>query len=288
MSHQHYFHNRPVPISSVSTPVESPSGIVMMSSSSSHGNQQLVHKIKEDWNHLETMMVSIEGMVVKTQKALSNLRERIDQIGFAPSPMQLRQYEMEREQALQSKIEQAVEEVRRHATEEKQRLLLDATKQMRDAIRESNLQVNCKESCWNCGRKATETCSGCNKARYCGTFCQHRDWDRHMKHCNGARSNTRGDKERNSITISTSTHNHTSTKPPHYITGPLPTGSRIVRTTSRTPTPTSYGGTEILVPLHTDPLANGNTTLTATSTGVAVVTINRSAGDLTTTGGSLL
>ena len=99
---------------------------------------------------------------------------------------------------------------------------------------------------------------------------------------------TRGDKERNSITISTSTHNHTSTKPPHYITGPLPTGSRIVRTTSRTPTPTSYGGTEILVPLHTDPLANGNTTLTATSTGVAVVTINRSAGDLTTTGGSLL
>ena len=52
---------------------------------------------------------------------------------------------MEREQALQLKIEQAVEEVRRHASEEKQRLLLDATKQMRDAIRESNLQVNCKE-----------------------------------------------------------------------------------------------------------------------------------------------
>ncbi|XP_069758045.1 protein CBFA2T1 isoform X3 [Narcine bancroftii] len=39
------------------------------------------------------------------------------------------------------------------------------------------------ESCWNCGRKANETCSGCNTARYCGSFCQHKDWEKHHHIC---------------------------------------------------------------------------------------------------------
>lgn len=39
------------------------------------------------------------------------------------------------------------------------------------------------QSCWNCGRKASETCSGCNIARYCGSFCQHKDWERHHRIC---------------------------------------------------------------------------------------------------------
>ncbi|XP_067854319.1 protein CBFA2T1 isoform X2 [Heptranchias perlo] len=39
------------------------------------------------------------------------------------------------------------------------------------------------ESCWNCGRKASETCSGCNTARYCGSFCQHKDWEKHHHVC---------------------------------------------------------------------------------------------------------
>ena len=39
------------------------------------------------------------------------------------------------------------------------------------------------QSCWNCGRKASETCSGCNVARYCGSFCQHKDWERHHRVC---------------------------------------------------------------------------------------------------------
>ena len=39
------------------------------------------------------------------------------------------------------------------------------------------------QQCWHCGRKAIETCSGCNFARYCGPYCQHRDWDYHQKVC---------------------------------------------------------------------------------------------------------
>ena len=37
--------------------------------------------------------------------------------------------------------------------------------------------------CWNCGRPGTETCSGCNVARYCSQFCQHKDWEGHHKVC---------------------------------------------------------------------------------------------------------
>lgn len=39
------------------------------------------------------------------------------------------------------------------------------------------------QNCWNCGRKAYETCSGCHRARYCGTFCQHRHWETHHLTC---------------------------------------------------------------------------------------------------------
>lgn len=47
-----------------------------------------------------------------------------------------------------------------------------------------------QQACWNCGRKANETCSGCNLARYCGSFCQHKDWETHHQACgtNSARS----------------------------------------------------------------------------------------------------
>jgi len=39
------------------------------------------------------------------------------------------------------------------------------------------------QCCWNCGRTASETCSGCRRARYCGTFCQHRHWRSHHRSC---------------------------------------------------------------------------------------------------------
>ena len=32
-------------------------------------------------------------------------------------------------------------------------------------------------------RQANDTCSGCNKAKYCGSFCQHKDWENHHKTC---------------------------------------------------------------------------------------------------------
>ncbi|XP_047566052.1 protein CBFA2T3 isoform X1 [Lutra lutra] len=68
-----------------------------------------------------------------------------------------------------AKMERALAEARRQASE--------------DALTVVNQQEDSSESCWNCGRKASETCSGCNAARYCGAFCQHRDWEKHHHVC---------------------------------------------------------------------------------------------------------
>ena len=82
----------------------------MVSTTDNH-RMALINQVKEDWNHLETvrdapviiiviirillqMLVSVEGMVVKTQKALSLLKERIQQIGLGPSPAQMKACEV--------------------------------------------------------------------------------------------------------------------------------------------------------------------------------------------------
>ncbi|XP_044008249.1 protein CBFA2T1 isoform X2 [Aphidius gifuensis] len=52
-------------------------------------------------------------------------------------------------------------------------------------------------NCWNCGRPALETCGGCGIARYCGSFCQHRDWEAGGHHAN-CHSNTNQETRRSS------------------------------------------------------------------------------------------
>ncbi|KAJ8369600.1 hypothetical protein SKAU_G00096280 [Synaphobranchus kaupii] len=104
------------------------------------------------------------------------------------------------------KAEEAVNEVKRQAVDEVQKAVADAEQKAfdmiateranmektlaeakrqaaKDAIQVINEQEDSSESCWNCGRKASETCSGCNAARYCGSFCQHKDWERHHHIC---------------------------------------------------------------------------------------------------------
>ncbi|XP_026974766.1 protein CBFA2T3 [Sagmatias obliquidens] len=104
------------------------------------------------------------------------------------------------------KAEEAVNEVKRQAMSELQKAVLDAERKAHelismerakmeralaearrqaseDALTVVNQQEDSSESCWNCGRKASETCSGCNAARYCGSFCQHKDWEKHHHVC---------------------------------------------------------------------------------------------------------
>ncbi|RMC15174.1 hypothetical protein DUI87_07356 [Hirundo rustica rustica] len=104
------------------------------------------------------------------------------------------------------KAEEAVNEVKRQAMAELQKAVSEAERKAHDMITSErakmertvaeakrqaaedalaviNQQEDSSESCWNCGRKASETCSGCNTARYCGSFCQHKDWEKHHHIC---------------------------------------------------------------------------------------------------------
>ncbi|KAK3085902.1 hypothetical protein FSP39_010261 [Pinctada imbricata] len=118
---------------------------------------------------------------------------------------QIRQTE-DRVTDVRRRAEEAVQEVKRQAMLELQkavsaaehkatemistervkmeRTVMEARKQAREEIlAQVNRQEESSESCWNCGRKASETCSGCNVARYCGSFCQHKDWENHHHVC---------------------------------------------------------------------------------------------------------
>lgn len=114
--------------------------------------------------------------------------------------------EMDRVSEVRRRAEEAVHEVKRQAVAELQkavsaaeskaselvaaertkmeRLIGEARRQAaEEALAAVNHQEDSTEHCWNCGRKASETCSGCNVARYCGAFCQHKDWENHHRVC---------------------------------------------------------------------------------------------------------
>ncbi|XP_010179113.1 PREDICTED: protein CBFA2T2 [Mesitornis unicolor] len=93
------------------------------------------------------------------------------------------------------KAEEAVNEVKRQAMSEVQKAVAEAEQKAfemiaserarmeqtiadakRQATEDAFLVINEQE-------ESTEPCSGCNIARYCGSFCQHKDWERHHRIC---------------------------------------------------------------------------------------------------------
>uniref|UniRef100_A0A3P8UH19 CBFA2/RUNX1 partner transcriptional co-repressor 3 n=1 Tax=Cynoglossus semilaevis TaxID=244447 RepID=A0A3P8UH19_CYNSE len=104
----------------------------------------------------------------KAEEAVNEVkRQAMTELQKAVSDAERKAHEMI--SAERSKMERALAEAKRQASE--------------DALTVINQQEDSSESCWNCGRKASETCSGCNTARYCGSFCQHKDWEKHHHVC---------------------------------------------------------------------------------------------------------
>uniref|UniRef100_A0A3P9A2X7 CBFA2/RUNX1 partner transcriptional co-repressor 2 n=1 Tax=Esox lucius TaxID=8010 RepID=A0A3P9A2X7_ESOLU len=104
----------------------------------------------------------------KAEEAVNEVkRQAMDEVQKAVAEAEHKAFEMIA--AERAKMEKTLAEAKRKATE--------------DAIQVINEQEDSSECCWNCGRKASETCSGCNAARYCGSFCQHKDWERHHLIC---------------------------------------------------------------------------------------------------------
>ncbi|XP_071817351.1 protein CBFA2T2-like isoform X5 [Apostichopus japonicus] len=146
-----------------------------------------------------------------SQSVDRNFNKRPPSGEAAISPVEDRVTEVKRragtsQAAVSNKMEEAVNEVKRQAVSELQKAVAAAEqkanemvsaerakldqsivearqKAAEEAVSLLNQQEDSSENCWNCGRKANETCSGCNTARYCGSFCQHKDWENHHRMC---------------------------------------------------------------------------------------------------------
>jgi len=123
---------------------------------------------EDEWKNIKVMLNCISGMVEKTQSAISILQQRQAEVANIRNAEEL-------VAEVQTKANKAILEVKQAALEE---IRMAKRGQVPDTQNDSK-----EESCWNCGRPATETCSGCSLARYCGPFCQHKDWENHARAC---------------------------------------------------------------------------------------------------------
>ncbi|NXH20557.1 DEAF1 factor, partial [Bucco capensis] len=77
------------------------------------------------------------------------------------------------------------------STAQQLKTLIEQAKQASSSFREAavtqaKLQADVErkeQSCVNCGREATNECTGCHKVNYCSTFCQRKDWKDHQHIC---------------------------------------------------------------------------------------------------------
>eukprot|EP00091_Calanus_sinicus_P006782 TRINITY_DN17533_c0_g1_i1.p2 TRINITY_DN17533_c0_g1~~TRINITY_DN17533_c0_g1_i1.p2 ORF type:complete len:137 (-),score=24.63 TRINITY_DN17533_c0_g1_i1:249-659(-) len=113
---------------------------------------------EDEWRNVRVMLNCISGMVEKTQSAISILQQRqADVVNIRATEDLVAEF--------QTKASNAIMEVKQAALEDIRQAEAQNNKKINDT------QSNSKEeSCWNCGRPATETCSGCSLARYCGPF----------------------------------------------------------------------------------------------------------------------
>ncbi|XP_061391734.1 protein CBFA2T2 [Musca vetustissima] len=175
---------------------------------------------EEEWKNIHTMLNCISAMVDKTKRAITILQQR----GVEPQQpsygevtpatlMEIRRQTEEKVAEFKRNAEDAVNQVKRQAVIEIQRAVVAAETRAAEVMAQERLRMEkffvemsrhsgsereldnkspsigaSQNACWNCGRKATETCSGCNLARYCGAFCQHKDWEHHHQICGTTRT----------------------------------------------------------------------------------------------------
>ena len=100
-------------------------------------------------------------------------------------------------------------------------------------IRGLGCNTDSSQACWNCGRLATETCSGCGVARYCGAFCQHKDWDGHARVCRGTEGNSSGSPDSNSNNTGENNNSKANSSRPPATTTPTTTNRVVIIHNSR-------------------------------------------------------
>ncbi|EAT45067.1 AAEL003615-PA, partial [Aedes aegypti] len=177
---------------------------------------------EEEWKNIHTMLTCISAMVEKTKRAISILQQRGIETHQARDHQDNSMADMKRQTEekiaeFRRSAEESVNQVKRQAVIEIQRAVAAAEARTIEMFAQERLKMEkmfaeihrgstdpdadgptersslnsvviCLQACWNCGRKANETCSGCNLARYCGSFCQHKDWDQHHQVCGTSRA----------------------------------------------------------------------------------------------------
>jgi len=133
---------------------------------------------EDEWKNIQVMLNCILGMVEKTQSALTILQQRQSEAA------NLRTTE-EAVADVQARANLAIMEVKQAAMEEIRAARASTTSGARGHQAEEGKEGG---QCWNCGRPGSETCSGCGLARYCGAFCQHKDWEDHARVCRSSPS----------------------------------------------------------------------------------------------------
>ncbi|XP_074522292.1 protein CBFA2T1 isoform X7 [Halichoeres trimaculatus] len=166
--------------------------------------EEMKKEIHRDFLHRPPSGYLPEEIWRKAEEAVNEVkRQAMSELQKAVSDAERKAHEMI--SAERSKMERALAEAKRQASE--------------DALTVINQQEDSSESpqsCWNCGRKASETCSGCNTARYCGSFCQHKDWEKHHHVCGQGLQGLPGGSNVPIGTPSSSTSSSASGAPPTH------------------------------------------------------------------------
>ncbi|KAM8807825.1 deformed epidermal autoregulatory factor 1 homolog isoform 3-T3 [Eudromia elegans] len=115
----------------------------------------------------------VNGLEVTEQRSWLYLEEMVNSL--LNTAQQLKTLIEQAKQASSSFREAAVTQAKIQADVERKELLSPLTMSLCLSFSQ--------QSCVNCGREATNECTGCHKVNYCSTFCQRKDWKDHQHMC---------------------------------------------------------------------------------------------------------
>uniref|UniRef100_A0A8B9G665 Deformed epidermal autoregulatory factor 1 homolog n=1 Tax=Amazona collaria TaxID=241587 RepID=A0A8B9G665_9PSIT len=125
----------------------------------------------------------VNGLEVTEQRSWLYLEEMVSSL--LHTAQQLKTLIEQAKQASSSFREAAVTQAKIQADAERKEQYQNQLFQQSEDV-DGKTEIIIKQSCVNCGREATNECTGCHKVNYCSTFCQRKDWKDHQHICGQA------------------------------------------------------------------------------------------------------
>ncbi|XP_061856594.1 deformed epidermal autoregulatory factor 1 homolog isoform X1 [Colius striatus] len=122
----------------------------------------------------------VNGLEVTEQRSWLYLEEMVNSL--LSTAQQLKTLIEQAKQASSSFREAAVTQAKIQADVERKEQYQNQLFQQTEDV-DGKTEMIIKQSCVNCGREATNECTGCHKVNYCSTFCQRKDWKDHQHIC---------------------------------------------------------------------------------------------------------